>query len=81
MIYYQYQQSGLDRLWKQPKNTYRGDTYNTGNPSSDIVNSTPGNKVHDTHAHYNILFGDGTKAAILIKNQEYQLLWKHYGVI
>lgn len=35
---------------------------------SDIIHNMPGNKIHDTHAHYNILFHDGTKAAILIKN-------------
>ena len=61
-------ESGLSSLWKQKRGTYRGDTYNTNNPFSDIVHNMPGNKIHDTHAHYNILFHDGTKAAILIKN-------------
>ncbi len=36
----------------------------------DIIHNMSGNKIHDTHAHYDILFHDGTKTAILIKNQE-----------
>lgn len=37
---------------------------------TDITHNISSNEIHDTHAHYDILFHDGTKAAILIKNQE-----------
>lgn len=37
---------------------------------SDIIHNISGNKTHDTHAHYDISFHDGTKAAILIKNKK-----------
>lgn len=37
---------------------------------SDIIHNISGNKTHDTHAHYDISFHDGTKAEILIKNKK-----------
>ncbi|WP_027272930.1 RHS repeat-associated core domain-containing protein [Leminorella grimontii] len=41
-------------VWKQPAGIYRGDLYNMKNP------------LHDNNPHYNIIFGDGTKAGIII---------------
>ena len=52
-------------VWKQPAGTYRGDLYNVKNPLSDVVHNSK-NPLHDNNPHYNIIFGDGTKAGIII---------------
>lgn len=54
-------------LWQQPRGTYRGDLINTRDISSDVIHSS-GNKLHDTNPHYNILFHDGNKGAIIINH-------------
>nr|WP_242413304.1 RHS repeat-associated core domain-containing protein [Salmonella enterica] len=52
-------------VWKQPAGTYRGDLYNVKNPLSNVVHNSK-NPLHDNNPHYNIIFGDGTKAGIII---------------
>lgn len=52
-------------VWKQPAGTYRGDLYNIRDPMSDVVHKSS-NVLHDTNPHYNIIFPDGTKSAIII---------------
>jgi hypothetical protein len=55
--------------------TYRGDLINTANPSAPIHQpqvpgvkaQLPPNHPHNLNPHYNIIFPDGTKAAIVIK--------------
>jgi hypothetical protein len=55
--------------------TYRGDLINTANPMAPIHQpqvpgqkpQLPANHPHNLNPHYNIVFPDGTKAAIVIK--------------
>lgn len=60
-----YNGTKFKNVWKQSAGTYRGELYNVKNPLSDIVHISK-NILHDTNLHYNIIFGDGTKAGIII---------------
>jgi hypothetical protein len=52
-------------MWEQPPGTFRGDLINANDPTQP-VHPTVSNPDHANNPHYNIVFGDGTKAAIII---------------
>ena len=54
-------------FWKQPRGTYRGDLINKQGPEKPIHPNLPEGHPHRDFPHYNIVFHDGTKAAIIIK--------------
>jgi len=60
-----YSGTKFSNVWKQPDGTYRGDLYNVKNPLSDVIHRS-NNPLHDSNPHYNIIFGDSTKAGIII---------------